>query len=72
MLNDSQPPNDSLLYECELCGVTETIPMEIIAHFDAVDPGLPGQPPTFQCERCPGIMYPHDYLRAERVEPKAS
>jgi uncharacterized Zn finger protein len=67
----SEPPG-SLPYECELCGATEDIPMEVIDHFDKVDPGLPGQPPTFGCEQCPGIMYPVSYLRAERAEPKAS
>jgi hypothetical protein len=63
---------DSYLYECEACGTTENIDAEVIDHFDEIDPGLPGQPPTFQCERCPGIMYPQTYLRAERAEPKAS
>jgi len=63
---------DSYLYECDACGATESIDAEVIDHFDEIDPGLPGQPPTFQCERCPGIMYPQSYLRAERAEPKAS
>jgi hypothetical protein len=63
---------DSYPYECELCGAKELIPAEVIAHFDVVDPGLPGQPATFGCEECPGIMYPEGYLRAERAEPKAS
>ena len=62
----------SFLYECELCGIHEAIPADVIDHFDEVDPGLPGQPPTFRCEQCPGIMYPEGYLRAERAEPKAS
>jgi hypothetical protein len=48
------------------------IPDEVIAHFDVVDPGLPGQPATFGCQQCPGIMYPQGYLRAQRVEPKAN
>jgi uncharacterized Zn finger protein len=60
------------LYECESCGKTESIDQEVIDYFDEIDPGLPGQPPTFQCERCPGIMYPRTYLRAKRAEPKAS
>ena len=60
------------LYECEACGKTERIDQEVIDYFDEIDPGLPGQPPTFQCEHCPGIMYPQSYLRAERAEPKAS
>jgi hypothetical protein len=62
----------SYLYECEACGATETIDAEVIDYFDEIDPGLPGQPPTFQCQACPGIMYPQSYLRAERAEPKAS
>ena len=63
---------DSYLYECERCAATETIDAEVIAYFDEIDPGLPGQPPTFQCENCPGIMYPQAYLRAKRAEPEAS
>jgi hypothetical protein len=63
---------DSLPYECELCGTQEDIPLEVIDHFDKVDPGLPGQPPTFACEQSTGIMYPLDYLRAQRAEPEAS
>lgn len=66
----SQP--DGLPYECELCGAQEDIPMEVIDYFDAVDPGFPGQPPTFGCEQCTGIMYPVSYLRAQRAETKAS
>jgi hypothetical protein len=34
------------------------VPAEVLEHFDLVDPGLPGQPATFACQRCPGIMYP--------------
>jgi len=66
-----QNPN-SYLYECEACGATENIDAEVIDHFDEIDPGLPGQPPTFQCQACPGIMYPQTFLRAKRAEPKAS
>jgi hypothetical protein len=62
----------SYLYECEACGLTENVDAEVIDYFDEIDPGLPGQPPTFQCQRCPGIMYPQMYLRAKRAEPKAS
>jgi uncharacterized Zn finger protein len=60
----------SLLYECERCGAQEDIDMDVIDYFDTVDPGLPGQPPTFRCERCPGIMYPEGYLRAQRDTAK--
>lgn len=60
----------SYLYECDACGATEDIDAEVIDYFDEIDPGLPGQPPTFQCERCPGIMYPQPYLRAERADAK--
>jgi uncharacterized Zn finger protein len=62
----------SYLYECESCGATENIDAEVIDYFDEIDPGLPGQPPTFACQNCTGIMYPQTYLRAERAEPKAS
>ena len=45
-------------YRCASCSFEEQIPEEVLAHFDLVDPGLPGQPATFRCKRCPGIMYP--------------
>ena len=61
---------DSYLYECEACGATENIDADVIDHFDEIDSGLPGQPPTFQCQRCPGITYPQTYLRAERAAAK--
>ena len=70
----NQEPKDqpsSFLYECDLCGEFEDIDAEVIAHFDEIDPGLPGQPATFQCQNCPGIMYPQTYLRAERATPEA-
>jgi uncharacterized Zn finger protein len=62
-------PTDEIAYECELCAASEEIPAEVIAHFDEVDPGMPGQPATFRCEHCLGIMYPQSYLRAKRAEP---
>jgi hypothetical protein len=68
----ANPPAASLPYECELCGAREDIPMDVIDYFDEVDPGLPGQPPTFQCQDCPGIIYPQTYLRAMRAEAKPS
>jgi hypothetical protein len=40
----------------------EEIPNEVLAHFDLVDPGLPGQPATFRCEKCGGIIYPTWWL----------
>jgi uncharacterized Zn finger protein len=67
-----KPNPPSYLYECDACGFTEDIDKEVIDYFDEVDPGLPGQPPTFQCQKCPGIMHPQSYLRAKRAEPKAS
>jgi hypothetical protein len=68
--NHGQAEPPSLLYECELCKAQEDIDMEVIDYFDEVDPGLPGLPPTFRCERCPGIMYPEGYLRAQRDTAK--
>jgi hypothetical protein len=59
----------SCLYVCEHCGTQERIPTEVLAFFDVVDPGEPDQPATFQCQQCPGIMYPQHYLRAKRVTP---
>ena len=56
-------------YQCEQCGHQEAIPADVLAYFDAVDPGEPGAPATFRCERCPGIMYPDWWFRAERAAP---
>lgn len=55
---------DSVLYQCEFCRANEEIPAEVLEYFDAVDPGEPGSPATFQCQRCPGIMYPVWWFRA--------
>jgi hypothetical protein len=62
-------PEDSCLYQCEQCGRQEQIPADVLAFFDVVDPGDPGAPATFGCERCPGIMYPDWWFRAERAAP---
>ena len=64
-----EPSEDSCLYQCELCGVQEEIPKDVLEYFDAIDPGLPGQPATFQCQSCPGIMYPLWWIHAERAAP---
>jgi hypothetical protein len=48
----------SCVYQCELCKTREEIPAEVLEYFDVIDPGDLGSPATFQCERCPGIMYP--------------
>ena len=45
-------------YRCARCNRPEEIPADVIEHFDLIDPGLPGQPATFRCRHCPGIMYP--------------
>jgi len=63
------PVSSSCLYQCEQCGTQEPVPTDVIAYFDAVDPGEPDRPATFQCTCCPGIMYPEQYLRAKRVTP---
>ena len=63
------PVPPSYLYVCEQCGTTEQVPKDVIAYFDAVDPGEPDRPATFQCLSCSGIMYPDYYLRAKRVTP---
>ncbi len=63
------PTPASCLYVCEQCGTTEQVPTDVIAYFDAVDPGEPDRPATFQCQSCPGIMYPDAYLRAKRATP---
>jgi hypothetical protein len=59
----------SCLYQCELCGFQEQVPKDVLEYFDAIDPGLPGQPATFGCQNCPGIMYPLWWLHAERAAP---
>jgi hypothetical protein len=56
-------------YQCEQCGALEEIPAEILAFLDVVDPGDPAAPATFRCQRCPGIMYPGWWFRAERATP---
>ena len=65
----SQP--SSCRYQCERCGRQETIPADVLAIFDVVDPGELDAPATFRCQHCPGIMYPVAYLRAQRAAPKA-
>jgi len=52
-------------YRCASCDFTETIPPEVLKYFDLIDPGLPGQPATFRCQKCPGIMYPTWWLDKE-------
>ena len=59
----------SSLYRCEACGAEEQIGTDVLAFFDVIDPGEPGAPATFRCERCPGIMYPDGWFRAERAAP---
>ena len=53
-----RPRPATVSYRCASCSFAEEIPAEVIEHFDLVDPGIPGQPATFRCQRCPGIMYP--------------
>ena len=66
---DPRPRPGTSLYQCEQCGAQERIPHDVLALFDVVDPGEPGAPATFRCERCPGIMYPDWWFRAERAAP---
>jgi hypothetical protein len=69
---DRQPEEQgSCLYQCELCNAQEEIPADVLELFDVIDPGVLGAPATFRCERCPGIMYPVWWFRAERATPKA-
>ena len=67
--NHPEPTEDSCLYQCEACGVEEHVPKDVLEYLDAVDPGLPGQPATFQCQSCPGIMHPLGWLHAKRAAP---
>ena len=64
-----KPTEDSCLYQCELCGTQEHVPKDVLEYLDVIDPGLPGQPATFQCQFCPGIMYPLSWLHAKRAAP---
>lgn len=66
---NSEP--SSHLYQCDQCGAHERIPADVIAYFDAIDPGDPDAPPTFQCSHCPGIVYPDWWFRAKRATPQA-
>jgi uncharacterized Zn finger protein len=63
------PAPASCRYQCDQCGVHEEISTEILTFFDVVDPGDPEAPATFRCQRCPGIMYPAWWFRAERATP---
>lgn len=63
------PAPASCRYQCEQCGAHEEIPTEILTFFDVVDPGGREAPATFRCQRCPGIMYPVWWFRAERATP---
>ena len=63
------PTTPSCLYVCEQCGTQERIPADVLAFFDVLDPGLPDQPATFECQKCLGIIYPEHYLRAKRATP---
>ena len=58
------PREGSSLYQCEQCGAREQVPHDVLAFFDVLDPGEPGAPATFQCQSCPGIMYPDWWFRA--------
>ncbi len=62
-------PARSSLYKCEHCGANEQIPADVLAYFDAVDPGYPDEPATFHCEHCTGIMCPDWWFRAQRATP---
>ena len=64
-----RPTGPSCVNECELCADQEEIPGAVLDYFDEFDPGEPGSPPTFQCQMCPGIMYPVSWLRAKRAAP---
>jgi len=64
-----EPTEDNCLYQCELCAVQEQVPKDVLEYFDAIDPGLPGQPATFACQSCPGIMYPLWWIHAQRAAP---
>jgi hypothetical protein len=59
----------SCLYQCEQCGTQEQIPTDVLVFFDVIDPGDPEAPATFRCQRCPGIMYPDRWFRAQRATP---
>jgi hypothetical protein len=63
------PAPVSCLYQCDQCEAQEEIPTQILTFFDVVDPGDPEAPATFRCRRCPGIMYPVWWFRAERATP---
>lgn len=43
----------------------------MLVYFDKIDPGEPHAPATFQCENCPGIMYPDWWFRPQGATPQA-
>jgi hypothetical protein len=63
------PTLRSCRYRCDRCRREELIPDEVLAYFDEVDPDDLGSPATFQCEHCPGIMYPHWWFHPKGAAP---
>jgi uncharacterized Zn finger protein len=48
-------------YKCLKCGITESIPREVVEYFDEMDQSNIDEPPCFSCEKCGGTMRPKEY-----------
>lgn len=59
-LHNCHSDNSGWLEMQETCEfrVVENIPKGVVDFLDEMDPGDPGMPPRFQCEKCGGIMSP--------------
>lgn len=55
---DDDTPIQYTDYVCSKCGVHENIPTHIVMNFEFMDGGSDDYWPTFDCEKCNGLMYP--------------
>lgn len=57
-------------FKCKKCGIEEEIPKEIVDMLEKADQGDIKYPPTFRCEKCPGIMEPINYTSSRGINYK--
>ena len=53
---------------CTQCKCHEKIPTKIVLQMDMMDPGDPLYPPTFNCEKCWGLMKPVYFIGYTGIE----